>query len=44
MDAEAEAAMLEQTLQDQEEGYQTELAKLKDHMEMQRVDNFSDKI
>ena len=29
--------MLEQTLQDQEEGYQAELAKLKEHMEMQKV-------
>ena len=37
MDAETEAAMLEQTLQDQEDGYQTELARLKEHMEMQKV-------
>ena len=37
MDAETEAAMLEQTIQDQEEGYQAELSRLKDHMEMQKV-------
>ena len=40
MDAETEAAMLEQTLQDQEDGYQTELARLKEHMEMQKVWNY----
>lgn len=37
MDAEAEAAMLEQNLQDKEESYQREIEKLKEHMEMQRV-------
>ena len=37
MDAEAEAAMLEQNLHDKEESYQREIEKLRDHMDMQRV-------
>ncbi|KAH3778135.1 hypothetical protein DPMN_179588 [Dreissena polymorpha] len=37
LDAETEAAMLEQNLQDKEESYQREIERLKEHMEMQRV-------
>jgi hypothetical protein len=37
LDAEAEAAMLEQNLQDKEESYQNEIERLREHMEMQRV-------
>ncbi|XP_060590560.1 centriolin-like [Ruditapes philippinarum] len=36
LDAEAEAAMLEQNLQDKEESYQNEIERLREHMEMQR--------
>ncbi|KAL4219131.1 hypothetical protein ACF0H5_021713 [Mactra antiquata] len=36
LDAEAEAAMLEQNLQDKEESYQKEIERLRDHMEMQK--------
>ncbi|XP_052229704.1 centriolin-like isoform X2 [Dreissena polymorpha] len=36
LDAETEAAMLEQNLQDKEESYQREIERLKEHMEMQR--------
>ena len=33
--------MLEQTIQDQEEGYQAELARLREHNEMQKVGDFA---